>query len=204
MIGPSRYRYWTYPSAESDGTVCVVPRLALQSVLPLEPTHVDRAVTNRYEVNFFQSQFRPRAKSVEADTEHTRSLRQRPWMGMVEWTNLNDIYIFTFSFGLAGLRIQGRHQATTLRLPAEATIAQFFEEVSRFLGFAPTAISLLYDAPRPLAVPLQVINSARLGHLEPRSPTALSSTTLADFFFTNYTPLIQVVYHQLYDNHLGL
>ena len=204
MIGPSRYRYWTYPTAVSDGNVCVVPRLALQFVLPLEPTHVNRAVTNRYDINFFRSQYRPQAKSEEPDTEYTRGLRQRPWMGMVEWTNLNDIYVFTFSFGLAGSLISGRHQAHALRLPAKATIAQFFEEVSRFLGFAPTAISLLYDAPRPLAVPLQVINSARLGQLDPRCPTALASTTLAAFFFTNYTPVIQVVYHQLYDNHLGL
>ena len=195
MIGPSRYRYWTYPSAVPDGNVCVVPRLALQSVLPLEPTHVDRAVTNRYEDNFFQTQFRPRAKSVEADTEHTRSWRQEHWS--IQWTSLEDLYFFTLPFGLAGLPIQGRHQATTLRLPAEATIAQFFENVSGFLGVAPAAISLLYDAPRPLSVPLQVINSARLGQLEPRRPTALSSTTLAAFFFTNYTPLIQVVYHQL-------
>ena len=202
MIGPGRYRYWTYPSAVLAGSVAVVPRLALQAALPLAPTNVDRAVTNRYEVNFFQSQFRPRAKSVEASTEHTRSVR--PWQGMLQWTNLNDFYTFSFTFGLAGHPIQGRHQATTLRLPAEATIAQFSEAVSHFLGFAPTAIPLLYDAPRPLAVPLQVINSARLGQMEPRRSTALSSTTLAAFFFTTYTPLIQVVYHQLYDNHLGL
>ena len=195
MIGPSRYRYWTYPSAVLDGNVCAVPRLALQSVLPLEPTHVDRAVTNRYDVNFFQAQFRPRAKSEEVDTEHTRRLKQRPWMGMVEWTNLNDIYIFTFTSGLAEVPIQGRHQVTTLHLPAEATIAVFFEDASHFLGVAPTSISLLYDAPPPFAVPLQVITSARLGQLEPRRPTALSSTTLAAFFFTNYAPVIQVVYH---------
>ena len=170
-----------------------MPRPALQAALPLTPTVADRAVTNRYEVNFFQSQFRPRSKSEEARAEHTKSLRKG--QGMVQWTNLNDFYTFSFSFGLAGHPIQGRNQAATLRLPAEATMAEFFDAVSHFLGFAPTDITLLYEAPRPFEAQLQVINLARLGQMVAHCHTALPITTLAAFFFTNYTPSIQVVYH---------
>ena len=201
MIGPGRYHYWTYPSPVVAGTVAVVPRLVLQAALPLKPRDMNRAVTNRYDVNFFRSAFRPRATSVEAHP-HMRSLRQRQLLYDLDqqWSVQADYYTFSFTLGIAGVPIQGRHQADTLRLPSEVTIAEFFAAVAHFLGFAPAAISLLYEAPWPLAIQPQLINAARFGHGAGRRQTALPITTLAAFFFTNYTPWLQVVYHALSDN----
>ena len=197
MIGPGRFHYWTYPSSVGEGTVAAVPRLALQAVLPLRPRDDNRAVTNRYDVNFFRAVFRPRAVSVDTHTHLTRTSTQRQLLydRHLHWTTLTDCYTFSFTLGIAGDPIQGRHHAGTLRLPSDVTVAEFFAATAHFLGVLPVTISLLYEAPWPLNIQPQLINAARLGHGAGRRQTALPLTTLAGFFFTNYSPLLQVVFH---------
>lgn len=194
MIGPARYRYWSYPTAVRNGTLTRTPRTALNDAFPMAPVLADRTVSNCYDLNFFRLQFRPRSKSEEPRRESIVSIRDACVSS--QWMDFCDIYSISFTVGIAGDKICGRDDAVAMQVLAEATVIEFFQAAASFLNLKATAFSLLYDAPTSFQFVPQVINTARLARLETANHTkAVAVTPLYAFFFTDYSPTVQVVYH---------